>query len=68
LPDRESIDPAIPKENPMKLTLKSIKPRNPFVVAGLRRSAGAHRSGSSAQRQEGQRALRQEIERLRPSP
>ena len=52
----------------MKLTLKSPKPRNPFVVASLRRSAGTHRTGVGAQRQQAQRALRHEIERLRPSP
>lgn len=52
----------------MKLTLKSPKPRNPFVVASLRRSAGTHRIGAGAQRQQARRALRQEIERLRPSP
>ncbi len=52
----------------MKLTLQSPKPRNPFVVASLRRRAGSHRSGPGARRQEAQRALRQEIERLRPSP
>jgi hypothetical protein len=56
------------KEKPMKLTLKSPKPRNPFVVASLRRSAGTHRTGIGAQRQQARRALRQEIERLRPSP
>jgi hypothetical protein len=52
----------------MKLILKSVKPRNPFVVASLRRNAGAHRVGTGARRQQAQRALRQEIERLRPSP
>jgi hypothetical protein len=52
----------------MKLTLKTTKPRNPFVMAAVRRNAGAHRSGSGARRQQDRRALRQEIERLRPSP
>jgi hypothetical protein len=50
----------------MKLILKTIKPRNPFVAAARRRAAGAHRSG--AQRQQAQRELQREVERLRPSP
>jgi hypothetical protein len=56
------------KENPMKLTLQSPKPRNPFVAASLRRLAGAHRTGGGARRQQARRALRQEIDRLRPNP
>lgn len=50
----------------MKLTLKTTKPRNPFVAASLRRAAGAHRSG--ALRQAGRRDLQREIDRLKPSP
>lgn len=52
----------------MKLTLKTLKPRNPFVAASLRRAAGAHRSGTGARRQASQRDLQREIDRLRPSP
>ena len=52
----------------MKLTLKSTKPRNPFVAASLRRVAGAHQPGKGARRQQAARALRQEIHRLKPSP
>ena len=52
----------------MKLTLLSRKPRNPFVMAGLRRAAGSHRSGGGALRQQAAHALRKEIERLRHSP
>ena len=48
----------------MKLTLKTPKPRNPFVAACRRRLAGAHRIG--APRQRAQRELRREIDRLRP--
>jgi hypothetical protein len=61
------VDPTV-KENPMKLTLPSPKPRNPFLAASLRRLAGSHRTGGGARRQQAQRALRQEIERLRRSP
>lgn len=52
----------------MKLILKTLKPRNPLVAPCLRRLAGAHRAGIGACRQQARRALRQEIERLRPSP
>ena len=50
----------------MKLTLKTLKPLNPFVAASLRRVAGAHRSGAA--RQAGRRDLQREIDRLKPSP
>jgi hypothetical protein len=50
----------------MKLTVTQPKPRNPFVAAAMRRSAGAHRP--SAPRQAARRELQREIERLRPSP
>ena len=52
----------------MKMHLKTIKPRNPFVAASLRRIAGSHRLGSGARRQSQQRALREELQRLRHSP
>ena len=52
----------------MKLTMKTIKPRNPFVAASLRRSAGSHRSGGTSQRQQAGRELQREIQRLRHSP
>lgn len=52
----------------MKMSLKSIKPRNPFVAASLRRLAGSHRAGPGARRQQAQRLLREEVQRLKPSP
>lgn len=57
----------------MKLSLKTLKPRNPFVVAGLQRHAGAHRPGAGARRQQAERAVRQELSHLegrhrRPTP
>lgn len=52
----------------MKMTIKTPKPRNPFVAAGLMRAAGAHRSSASAGRQRAARELQREINRLRPSP
>lgn len=52
----------------MKLTVKTPKPRNPFVAAALRRTAGSHRSGMSTARQTGRRELRAELQRMHPSP
>lgn len=49
----------------MKLTLKTLKPRNPFVAPSLKRQAGAHRQGS--ERAAARRALRKELDdTLRP--
>ncbi len=56
----------------MKITIKSIKPRNPFVAASLRRSAGAHRKSASTGRQRAGRDLKRELQHelphLRPRP
>jgi hypothetical protein len=52
----------------MKITLKNLKPRNPIAGLAMKRAAGSHRLRTGAQRQQAARALRQEIERLRPSP
>ncbi len=52
----------------MKMQLKTIKPRNPFVAASLRRVAGSHQPSTGARRQNQQRALREELQRLRHSP
>jgi len=52
----------------MKMHVKTLKPRNPFVAASLRRVAGSHRHGIGAQRQSQERALREELQRLRHSP
>ena len=52
----------------MKITVKTAKPRNPFVMAAARRVAGVHRPGSGARRQQDQRSLRLELQRLRHSP
>ena len=49
----------------MKITVKTAKPRNPFVMAAARRTAGAHRQGTGARRQQDQHSLRQELQRLR---
>lgn len=50
----------------MKMTLKSSKPRNPFVAAALRKRAGRH--AGAQPRQQAQRDLRAELHRLKASP
>lgn len=46
----------------MKFTLaRPRQPRNPFVAPALLRRAGSHRGSTTAQRQEGQRALAKEL-------
>jgi hypothetical protein len=52
----------------IKLTLNLPKPRNPVARAPRSSGAGAHRLSGGARRQVGQRALRDELRRLRPSP
>jgi len=52
----------------MKISLKNLKPRNPLAVLAMKRVAGSHRLRTGAKRQQAARALRQELERLRPSP
>jgi len=52
----------------MKLSLKTLKPRNPLVAPSLQRKAGSHRSPGGAIRQQARTALRREVDRLRPSP
>ncbi len=49
----------------MKITVKTAKPRNPFVMAAARRAAGSHRPDTGARRQQDQRTLRLELQRLR---
>lgn len=51
----------------MKISLKSLKPRNPMVAPSLTRRAGAHRSSTASQRQRAERALQGELARLRSS-
>ncbi|MDE2277324.1 MAG: hypothetical protein KGK09_13610 [Burkholderiales bacterium] len=52
----------------MKLNVPSLKPRNPLAIVARQRKAGLHRDTAGALRQQAQRALRRELERLRPSP
>ena len=45
----------------MKLTLKVLKPRNPFVAPCRNRKAGRHAPGRGARRHGAERAARQEV-------
>jgi hypothetical protein len=46
------------------ITVKSLKPRNPLVVAARRRVAGVHRRSAGGQRQGAQRALQRDLREL----
>ena len=52
----------------MKITLTQPKPRNPLAVSARLRHAGSHRPMQTSLRQQAQRALRREVERMKPSP
>ena len=49
--------------NTVSITLKSAKPRNPFVAPSRARRAGAHRLRPGAARAQGKSALRAELQR-----
>lgn len=52
----------------MKITVNQPKPRNPLAEPARLRRAGSHRSDRASQRQQGNRALMRELDRLKPSP
>lgn len=52
----------------MKINLPQRKPRNPLVAPAHLRLAGAHRTGSGAQRQRARHALRRELLQMTHSP
>jgi len=52
----------------MKITLKTLKPRNPLVALARFRRAGSHRPGSRPLRRDEQRALQRELDRMKHSP
>ena len=49
----------------IKITIPAARPRNPLVVAGHKRLAGAHRRSGGAQRQQAQQALRRAVQHER---
>jgi hypothetical protein len=54
----------LPKENRMKITVTSRKPRNPLVAPAHFRRAGVHQRSGGALRQHTSRALRRELDQL----
>ncbi|MFY9510974.1 MAG: hypothetical protein WAQ05_08385 [Rubrivivax sp.] len=52
----------------MKITVPTLKPRNPLVAMTRLRRAGEHRASAGSRRQQAGRELRLELQRLRPSP
>lgn len=49
----------------MKITLKTLKPRNPLVAHAHFRRAGTHQAGGRFARQEGRRALQRELSQMK---
>lgn len=52
----------------MKITVKTLKPRNPLVAPAQFRRAGSHQPDSRFARRHAQRELRAELHRLKHSP
>jgi hypothetical protein len=52
----------------MKITVKTLKPRNPLVGAARFRHAGSHRLGGGGQRREAMRRLQRELDQMQHSP
>ena len=52
----------------MKITVKTLKPRNPLVAPAQFRRAGTHRPDSRFARRRAERELRIELQRLKHSP
>ena len=52
----------------MKITFPSLRPRNPYVAAAMRRVAGPHRASASMRRQDLDRALRRDLVEMKQSP
>lgn len=49
-----------------RITVKTLKPRNPLVAASRQRHAGVHQRSAGGQRQLDQRHLRRELIDLHP--
>jgi hypothetical protein len=49
----------------MKITVNTLKPRNPLVAPARLRRAGSHRSGVPVERQCADRSLRRELEQMK---
>ena len=53
------------KETLMKITVTTLKPRNPLVAPAHFRRAGSHQPGGRVMRREGGRALRRELDQMK---
>ncbi len=51
-----------------RITIKTLKPRNPVAALARARKAGAHGANESAMRHQARRALRRELAQLAPEP
>jgi len=52
----------------MNITTTFPKPRNPLAALARRRRAGSHRPDVASQRQQANRALKRELDRMKHSP
>lgn len=52
----------------MKITIKTLKPRNPIVVHARLRSAGSHQPRGGSARQLARRSMQRELDRMQHSP
>jgi hypothetical protein len=49
----------------MKITVTTLKPRNPLVAPAHFRRAGSHQPGGRAMRRQGSRMLKRELEQMK---
>ena len=49
----------------MKITVATLKPRNPLVAPAHFRRAGSHQPGGRVMRRQGGRALRRELDQMK---
>jgi hypothetical protein len=67
-PGRRTFRPAVAADRgdaDMKITLKTLKPRNPLVAAARFRRAGMHGAGGRLSRQQARHALRRELTQMK---
>ncbi|CAN5263822.1 hypothetical protein BH11PSE9_BH11PSE9_36510 [soil metagenome] len=52
----------------MKITVNTLKPRNPLVALARLRRAGSHQTGGRAMRQQASRLLQRELDHMKQPP
>ncbi|CAN5884423.1 hypothetical protein BH11PSE8_BH11PSE8_18850 [soil metagenome] len=52
----------------MKITVNTLKPRNPLVALARSRRAGSHRPAGRAMRQQDRRVLQRELDHMKQPP